>query len=291
MTMRGRICLVTGATSGIGFETAVGLAERGATVLLAGPDRIEAERALASLRERVLGADAFAYGADLARMTEVRDLAARIGERHEGLDVLVNNAGIYATRRTTTSEGYESTLAVNFLAPFLLTSLLWRRMHARPDARIVNVSSVAHIGARFDLDDPHFERRRYHGFFAYAASKLAILCFTRELAARCRPTAPTSNAVHPGVVGTTLVRNAGLAGRMLGWATPVLGTPRRAAATALHVACAPELKGASGGYFVRSRPRSPAAKATDRTLAARIWDLAVELTGARWDHPELAPKR
>jgi len=284
--MHGKVCLVTGATSGIGYETAVGLAERGATVLLAGPDQPQADHALASLQARVPGARAFAYGADLARMVEVRALAARIGEAHEHVDVLVNNAGIYATKRATTPDGYEATLAVNFLAPFLLTSLLWPRLRERAGARIVNVSSVAHIGGRFDFDDPHFERRRYHGFFAYAASKLAILCFTRELAARSPAPAPTSNAVHPGVVGTGLVRGAGLPGRLLGWAMPVLATPRRGASTALHVACSPELGGTTGSYFVRSRPRSPAAAATDRTLAARLWDLGVELTGAGWDLPD-----
>jgi NAD(P)-dependent dehydrogenase (short-subunit alcohol dehydrogenase family) len=282
--MRGRIALVTGATSGIGYETAVGLAERGATVLLAGPDHAQAERALASLRTRVPAATAFAYGGDLSRMAEVRALASRVAADHEQIDVLVNNAGVYAPKRTLTDDGYESTLAINFLAPFLLTSLLWPQLRARTDSRIVNVASVAHIGGRIDLGDPHFERRRYHGFFAYAASKLAILSFTRELAARC-PTPPTSNAVHPGVVPTALVRGAGLSGRLMGWVAPVFATPQRAATTALHVACAPELAGTTGGYFARSRPRAPSAAATDRTLAARIWDLAVGLTDARWELP------
>lgn len=282
--MRGRICLVTGATAGIGFETAVGLAAGGATVLVAGPDQAQADHALTLLRARVQDASAFAYGADLSRMAEVRVLARRVGDAHGHVDVLVNNAGIFATRRTTTADGYEATLAVNFLAPFLLTSLLWPRLRGRSDARIVNVTSVAHIGARFDFDDPHCERRRYHGYFAYAASKLAILSFTRELAARCPPPGPTSNAVHPGVVATTLVRNIGWLGHVLGWVSPVLGSSaHKAAKTALHVACAADLVGETGGYFVRSRPRAPASAATDRALAGRLWELAESLTDARWD--------
>jgi NAD(P)-dependent dehydrogenase (short-subunit alcohol dehydrogenase family) len=284
MIMRGRICLVTGATSGIGFETAAGLAARGATVLVAGPDQAQAERALGLLRARVQDASAFAFGADLSRMAEVRALAGRVGDAHGHVDVLVNNAGIYSPRRSTTADGYEATLAVNFLAPFLLTSLLWPRLRERGDARIVNISSVAHVGARFDFDDPHFERRRYHGYFAYAASKLAILSFTRELAARSPSPGPTSNAVHPGVVATSLVRNVGWLGHMLAWVSPVLGSSaHKAAATALHVACAPDLVGETGGYFVRSRPRAPASAATDPALATRLWALAESLTDARWD--------
>lgn len=281
-SMRGRTCLVTGATSGIGFATAIGLAERGATLLVAGPDLEQARLACASLRERVPEARSTPYGADLSRMDEVRRLAERVCAEHEQLHVLVNNAGVYANRRRLTADGYESTLAVNFLAPFLLTSLLHSRLGASADARIVNVSSVAHAGARIDLEDPHFERRRYHGFFAYAASKLALLSFTRTLATRYPPPAPTSNAVHPGIVGTTLVRRAGLPGLLLGWAAPLLRKPARGAGSTIHLASEPAVAGTSGGYYVDAQPRQPSAAARDIALGQRVWDLGVELTGARW---------
>jgi NAD(P)-dependent dehydrogenase (short-subunit alcohol dehydrogenase family) len=280
--MRERTCLVTGATSGIGFETAVSLAERGARVLMAGPDLDQAAHARARLLERVPDADVRAYGADLARMQEVRRLAEQVDGDHDRLHVLINNAGIYATRRQTTVDGYEATLAVNFLAPFLLTSLLHPKMEASEDARVVNVSSVAHIGARIDCDDPHFERRRYHGFFAYAASKLALLSVTRLLARRYPLPGPTMNALHPGVVGTALVRSAGIPGRMLGWAMPLLRAPARGAQTSIHLATASELTGTTGEYFVDGKPRRPSKVATDEALAADIFELAVELTSARW---------
>lgn len=280
--MRDRTCLITGATSGIGFETAVDLAGRGAVVLMAGPDTEQAEHARIRLRERVPGAKALAYGADLSRMDEVRRLAERVDAEHDRVHVLINNAGIYAARRQTTADGYEATLAVNFLAPFLLTSLLHSRLQSSEDARIVNVSSIAHAGAKIDFDDPHFERRRYHGYFAYGASKLALLSVTRLLARRYPPPGPTINALHPGVVGTPLVRTAGIPGRMLGWAMPLLRTPKRGARTSIHLATAPELVGTTGEYFVDRKPRRPSATARDDALAERIFDLALELTSAPW---------
>ena len=278
--MEGKTCLVTGATSGIGLACAVGLAQRGATVLVAGPDLVQADAAAKAVAEQNPAARVHAYGADFASMDQVRDLAARVLEEHEHLDVLVNNAGLYANRRMVTRDGHELTLAVNFLAPFLLTSLLHPRLSERAGARIINVSSVAHMAARFDFEDPHFERRRYHGFSAYAASKLAILCFTRELARRRPPPGPTSNALHPGITGTALVRTAGLAGRLLGWATPILRSPKKAARTPLHLACAPQLSATSGAYFVDARPVAPASRATDGELAQRLWSFASELTGS-----------
>ncbi len=281
--MNGKTCLVTGATSGIGFATAVGLAERGATVLVAGPDLAQAEAAAKAVHARAPAARVHAYGADFSSMNEVRDLAARVLDDHDRLDVLVNNAGVYANRRTITPDGHELTLAVNFLAPFLLTSLLHPRLSERQGARIVNVSSVAHVAARFDFDDPFFTRRRYLGFVAYAASKLAILSFTRELARRRPPPGPTSNALHPGIVGTSLVRKAGLAGALFGWATPFLRSPEKAARTPLHLACAPDLASTTGEYFVDARPTTPAARATDEDLAHRLWTLASELTQTQWD--------
>ncbi len=281
--MEGKTCLVTGATSGIGFATARGLAERGATVLVAGPDLDQARAAAEAIRARAPTARVVPYGADFASLGQVRDLAARILDAHDRLDVLVNNAGVYANRRTITTDGHELTLAVNFLAPFLLTSLLYPRLGQHSAARIVNVSSVAHLAARFDFDDPHFSRRRYHGFFAYAASKLAILSFTRELARRRPPPGPTSNALHPGVVGTPMVRKAGIAGALLGWATPLLRKPEKAARTPLHLACAPGLATTSGEYFVDARPVAPSARATDVELAQRLWSFACELTGAHWE--------
>jgi retinol dehydrogenase 12 len=280
--MRDRTVLVTGATSGIGFETALALARRGATVLMAGPDLAQAEEARRRLLERVPGASARAHGADLSSMDEVRRLADRVLEHTDRLDVLVNNAGIYATRRQTTADGYEATLAVNFLAPFLLTALLYERLCASEDARVVNVSSVAHVGARIDCEDPHFERRRYHGFFAYAASKLALLSATRRLAKRHPPPGPTFNALHPGVVGTGLVRSAGLPGRLLGWAMPLLRKPDRGARTSIHLATAAELRGTTGAYFVDAEPRRPSEAARDEALAERVFELALELTAAPW---------
>lgn len=279
--MRGRVCLVTGATSGIGLETAVGLAERGATVLMAGIDAEACDRAIAHVHERVPRAHLRPLPADLSRLSEVRRLAAAVREPHPRLHVLVNNAGVYCSRHALTEDGIERTFAVNYVAPFVLTTSLLPSLLATRGARVVNVSSVAHAQGRLDFDDLSFQRRRYHGFFAYAASKLAILLFTRALASRHAPSVLACNAVHPGVVGTSLVRSAGLPGKLLGWATFLLRSPARGARTSVHLATSPDVVGVSGEYYVDRAPARPAARASDPALAERLWDETLALLGER----------
>jgi NAD(P)-dependent dehydrogenase (short-subunit alcohol dehydrogenase family) len=235
--MKGRVCLVTGATSGIGLHTAAALAERGARVLMAGIGAAECERALEHVRTEVPGADLHALPGDLSRISEVRRLAATVREQHPHLHVLVNNAGVYSSRHSLTEDGIERMLAVNYVAPFVLTTSLLPNLLASGGARVVNVSSAPH--------------------------------------------ALTSNAVHPGVVGTALVRSAGMPGRLLGWARFLLRTPARGARTSIHLAASPEVEGVTGEYFVDARPARVSSRAADPELAERLWAETVALVDAR----------
>ena len=204
---------MTGATSGLGLATARRLAALGATVVLHGRDPARCEAAAAALARDGAAVDWLV--ADLGDQRQVRALATAAQERHARLDVLVNNAGATFPRRALTPEGVERTLAVNHLAPFLLTTLLLDLLRASAPARVVNVASVAHEHGRLDLDDLAMERG-YRPFAAYSRSKLANVLFTRELARRLEGTGVTVNAVHPGLVRTALMDRSG-AVRRAGW--------------------------------------------------------------------------
>jgi len=274
-----RTCLVTGATSGIGEETALGLARRGARVLIVGRSRERGERSLARIRAES-GNDAVELLlADLASLSEIRRLAREVLEACPQLHVLVNNAALVTLRRTTSVDGFEMMFAVNHLAYFALTNLLLERLVASAPARIVNVASNAHRFGRIDLDDLQSERR-FGAMHSYGRTKFANILFTTELARRLEGTGVTANCLHPGGVATRLGRDNGLLGQV---ATrllkPFLLTPARGAATSLQLASAPELEAVSGRYFAKQRQAQPSPGAQDPALARRLWQLSAELTG------------
>jgi NAD(P)-dependent dehydrogenase (short-subunit alcohol dehydrogenase family) len=225
--------------------------------------------------------------ADFASLDAVRGLAREFCERYPALHLLVNNAGVTMTSRVLTVDGYETTLAVNHLAPFLLTHLLRERLLASGPARIVNVASDAHRFVRgFDFDDPMSERgfgfpTTVTGLRVYGMSKLANILFTVELARRLDGTGVTTNAVHPGGVATRLgTNNPGLLGKLVPLAMrPFFKTPEQGAATSLYVATSPELAQTSGRYFAESRAREPKSTATDLEAAGRLWNLSCEWVG------------
>jgi NAD(P)-dependent dehydrogenase (short-subunit alcohol dehydrogenase family) len=267
--MDGKVCVVTGATNGIGRETALALARRGATVALCARDEARGEAALA---EVAAGAGPRLFVADFASLTQVRRLAREIDEAFPRLDVLVNNAGAIHMRRKRTVDGLEATFAVNHLAPFLLTSLLLPKLRASAPSRIVNVASDAHHSARLDFDDLMSERG-YAGMQVYARSKLANVLFTYELARRIDGSGVTANALHPGVVATGFGKNdpgwLNLGVRISG---PFMLTPARGAETTLHVATSPELERVSGKYFARCREAASSPASHDRDAQRRLWE-------------------
>lgn len=284
VSMQGKICLVTGATSGIGAVTALELARRGATVVVAGRDAAKCDARAQALR-RQTGARVEVAVADLASQQQVRRMAAEVSSRFPRLDVLVNNAGTYLFERTLTPEGLERTFAVNYLSHFLLTNLLLERLAASPAARVVCVSSNAHFAGRIDFDNLQGERR-YERLDAYARSKLAIVLFAYELARRQRGTRVTANALHPGVVATNLGSENGpvrgwLRVRVRNLVDRSMITPEEGARTSVLLASAPELEGVTGRYFDQGRevPSSPASH--DEALAGRLWEVSEGLAGLR----------
>ena len=211
-------------------------------------------------------------------MEQVRALAARLAALPR-IDALVNNAGLVVARRQLTADGFELSLAVNHLAPFLLTNLLRPALAASAPARVVTVSSIAHRAALLSLDDLQLERR-YLAMLAYANSKLANVLFTRALARRLDGTGVTANCLHPGTVRTRF-GDTGAPWLRLGLSVGggLLKTPESGARTVVYLASAPEVAGQTGGYYVNARRRRPSRRARDDSLADRFWEVSARLTG------------
>lgn len=276
--MQGKVCLVTGATSGIGLVTARELARQGARVLLVGRDPAKCASAVEQIRAQTGNQDVDALIADLSSQQQIQDLARQVRERSARLDVLINNAGGMWLKREVTVDGLEMTFAVNHLAYSLLTQLLLDTLQASAPARIVNVASDAHRKATLDFDDLQ-GARRYQGWRAYCRSKLANVLFTYELARRLAGTAVTANTLHPGWVATGFGRNNGWWGWLFQIASRCLAIrSEEGARTVLYLATAPEVQGVSGQYFFRCRavPSSPASY--DEAAAKRLWQISRELT-------------
>ena len=271
--------LVTGATSGIGRVAARELAARGAQVILHGRDSERAEQTRRAIIERVPSASVDVVLADLASQAEVRRLAAEVRQRFPGLDVLVNNAGATFGRRLETVDGLEMTLALNHLAPFLLTNLLLDLLRRNAPARVVTVASGAHQRSALDFDDLQ-NRRGYSGFRVYGQSKLCNLYFTYELARRLEGSGVTANALHPGFVATSFGRReGGLMGLLMPIAHRFAISPEEGARTIVYLAASPQVEGVSGKYFFQERPIASSAESYDAEAARRLWKASAELTG------------
>lgn len=279
--LAGRTVLVTGANAGIGYETTLGLARLGASLVMAVRDPAKGEAARERIVRETGHADIHVERVDLARLADVRRFARDFRARHEKLHVLVNNAGFHTAERVLTPDGFESTFAVNHLAHFLLTRELLPLLKASAPARVVTVGSEAHRFGRMDFDDLMGERF-WSGILAYNQAKLANLMFAFELARRLEGTGVTSNAVHPGSVRTGWGRgeSSGVFRFAVKLATPFLTTPEKGARTSIHLASAPEVEGVTGKYFVRSKPAKPSRGARDEAAQRRLWEVSEGLVGA-----------
>ena len=276
--MSGRICLVTGATRGIGRATAEALAKSGAHVLLHGRDSASVG---AVCREMIRYGQVTGVVGDLGSLAAVRKLTSDIAAQYPRLDVLVNNAGTGTRRRQTTVDGYERTFAINHLAPFLLTNLLLERLKASKAARIVTVSSMAHRNVTLDFDDLNFEKRPYSGLRAYGESKLANILFTLELASRLAGSNVTANCLHPGVVATNIFAAffGGRTGKIFSVLfRPFMLSPANGAKTSVYLASSPEVAKVTGKFFDKSREAPPAPAAQDAAAAKRLWEISAKLT-------------
>jgi NAD(P)-dependent dehydrogenase (short-subunit alcohol dehydrogenase family) len=285
--LAGQVHLITGATSGIGRATAEALARQGAVVVIAARDRGKAVETVAALRTET-GNPAVDYLlADLSVQAEVRTLAEQVQQRYQRLDVLINNAGTFQMRRQETVDGIELTWAVNMLAPFLLSNLLLDTLRASAPARVVNVTSEMHQSVSLDLDDVQLTHK-YSGQKAYGASKRALVCFTYELARRLAGSGVTANALHPGFAATSMGLDDGLLSKIIKPVMRLLApSPEEAARTSVYLATSPEVSAVSGAYFRSGEPVDSAPQTYDLDVAARLWDLCVEMTGLRI-HPTQA---
>ena len=267
--MKNKTVLVTGSTDGIGKQTALELAQQGAQVIVHGRSADKARTVRDDIR-RATGNDRVAYAvADLASLVDVRSLAQHVLMDYDRLDVLINNAGTFMQERTLSPDGYELTLAINHLAPFLLTNLLLDRLQASAPARVITVSSVAHNRVRVDFDNLNGEKS-FGGYAAYALSKLANVLFAYELAERVKAAGVTSNALHPGVITTKLLASGfNTTGSSLA----------EGAATSVYLASSPDVHGVTGQYFDKCRAVASSPLSHDRGLQQQLWQISEQLTG------------
>jgi len=268
--MKNKTVLITGSTDGIGKETALQLAQLGATVIVHGRSLERCQATCDDIRRATGNPNVDFVAADLSSQQQVRRMAADVLARYDGLHVLINNAGVILLQRQLTVDGLETTFAVNHLAPFLLTNLLLDRLKASAPARIVNVSSTVHYDAALKLDDLQSERK-YNGINAYKQSKLSNVLFTFELAERLKGSGVTVNCLHPGVVATKLLDTG------WGWSNGL--SSAQGAALSVYLATSPEVANVTGQHFESTSPGGASPKASDVKLRRQLWDISAQLTG------------
>ena len=277
-SMQGKICMVTGANSGIGKATALALAQMGATVVMVCRDRARGEETRSEITTKSRNNAVDLLQADLSSQQSIRQLVEHFKQRYTHLHVLINNAGAAFTGRRETVDGLEMTFAVNYLAPFLLTNLLLDVLKASAPARIVNVSSASHKSGYIQMDDLQGEKHN-RSMRAYPQSKLAIVLFTYELARRLQGTGVTANCLDPGFVATNIGQTgASLPVRLLIKLIGSFGTsPEKGAKTSIYLASSPEVEGVTGKYFVKSLPKRSAAISYDESLQRQLWEQSAKL--------------
>jgi len=271
--------MVTGANSGIGKATAMGLAEMGATVILVCRSKEKGEAALSEMREKSGNNSLDLMLADMSSMRSVRQLASEFRRKYDRLHVLVNNAGLFMFTRTTTGDRLETTFEVDYLSHFLLTGLLIDLLKASAPSRLVEVSSVAHYNGHIDFDDLQGEKG-YGGWKAYSQAKLAQVLFTYELARRLKGTGVTANCLHPGAVATNIwSRPLGRAGFIMKLLRLFMMGPEGGAKTPIYLASSPDVEGVSGKYFTNKKEKESSKESNDEQVARRLWLVSEELTG------------
>lgn len=281
MSMQGRVVVITGSNVGIGLETAVGVAEQGATTILACRNQAKAEAAAKEVTHRTWNDNVHVVTLDLSDLSSVRKAADDILSGWDRLDVLVNNAGGTWSARQVTSQGIEYTFGVNHLGPFYLTNLLLDRLRDGEPGRVVNVTSFGHHAAfgGMNFDDLQSERR-YEGMEVYCRSKLANMLFTRQLAKRTAGSGVTANAAHPGWVRSSFGMDGDLTG-FIGFGIRVIRpfeiSAHRGAKTSIFLATSPDVADKSGGYWVRRKPGFMSRHARDDAAAERLWDESEKL--------------
>jgi retinol dehydrogenase-12 len=278
--MRGKVCVITGASSGIGLATAEALGRQGFRLVLTGRDPARCEAALTLLRSRVPGLEARFHYADLSSIAEMHRLGNEIAAEEQRIDVLINNAGIMNAQRLMTVDGLERMFAVNHLAYYVVTDRLKLSVAAAAPSRIVNVASEAHRGQVLDLHDLQCERG-FRAMAAYGRSKLANILYTRELSRRLETAGVTVNSLHPGFIASRIGNDAPIGMRLAIGAAKAMFAKNvaRGAETPVFLATSPTVAEMTARYFVDKREVAPSAAAQDDSAAAMLWQESARLTG------------
>lgn len=280
------ICMVTGANAGIGKETALGLARQGATVVMVARNPEKGEAARSQIMTTTGNSNIHLLTADMSSQRSIENMVHDFREKFDRLNVLVNNAGVYLTKREENADGLELTFATNHLGYFITTLLLWDFLRAGAPARVINVSSDAHRQAKLDFDDLQ-SRKKYRGFQAYSRSKLANVLFTYELNKRRMGADITINALHPGFVASNFGRNnRGVVGLFMNTVVPWIAlTEAEGAATSIYLATSDEVAGKSGHYYAKCAPVKSSAESYNVKSAERLWAESEAITGLTWPVP------
>jgi NAD(P)-dependent dehydrogenase (short-subunit alcohol dehydrogenase family) len=277
--MAGKVCIVTGANSGIGKATAKRLAEQGARVAMVCRNKEKGEKAMADIKQGSRSDSVELLLSDFASLASVRALARTFEESHDALHVLVNNAGVAQVRRSVTEDGFETTLQVDYLSHFLLTNLLLDLLKKSSPSRIVNVSSVGHYGGHIDFDDLQMENG-YRVMKAYSRAKLAQVLFTYELARKLGGTGVTVNCLHPGAVATNIWGASLGPLSFLGKVSRLfLISPEEGARTSVYLASSPDVVGVTGKYFDDRHEKRSSDESYDQAVARKLWDVSASMVG------------
>ena len=270
------ICLITGATDGIGKVTATALAGKGYAVVLAARNEAKAASVTREIVESTGNRDVDYLTADLRSLAQLRRLAETFTRRYPRLDVLINNAGVIMPRRVLTDDGYETTFQVNYLAQFYLTQLLLDELEKSRRGRVINLTSSVYRAGKFDPGNLQSENR-FSTIGTYAASKLCVLLFTIELAHRLAPSRVTANAVHPGIVRTPMMRGAQGVFRAISYAAlPFSVSPDKGATTSVFLASSPDPSQVSGQYFTNAKSKKVKTSYNTQENRKLLWNLSMD---------------
>jgi NAD(P)-dependent dehydrogenase (short-subunit alcohol dehydrogenase family) len=276
--IKNKICIVTGANTGIGKNTALGLASAGASVILVCRNLDRGEIAKNIIEEKTGNKSLYLYEADLSSQESIRELVAKIKANFDAIDVLINNASLLSRYDTFTEEGFEVQLAVNYLAYYLLTRLLLSQLKKGSPSRIINVASNAHFRAKLDLDYL-VHHRSFSKPHIYSKTKLADILFTYELSRRIKSNKILVNALHPGVVATNMLADYFRIPRILKYILRLISlSPVDGAKTSLYLATSAEVVDITGKYFVNKQIRASSQQSYNQSVAKRLWDISAQFT-------------
>jgi len=275
--MEGKVCLITGANSGIGKETAKALAKMNANVVMLCRDKERGEEVQKEIIEQTGNKSVDLFICDLSSQDSIRKFISEFKNKYQNLHVLINNAGVMLKNRKISVDGFEMNFAVHLLGPFLLSNLLLDVLKKSAPSRIINVASAAHKRAKIDFEDLQSVNKKYRLFSVYGISKLAEILFTYELSRKLEGTKITANAVHPGVVATNLGQDQS---KFSQWfSRKFFKSPEEGAQTSIYLASSPEVEGITGKYFINKEPRESSEESYNEGDAKRLWKVCVAMTG------------